>query len=171
MIFDKVERLLEQIKDSLSQINNDEYNTPIEAFDNATLGQHTRHVVEHFQCLVKSKMTRFINYDDRKRSLILETDIESCISAIDHINQELRSEDFEVEISQDFLKTSSNTGSIKSSFFREILYNMDHLVHHQALMKIGFKQIKPHMHLGKHFGYADATINHKQNVHAELPST
>jgi len=171
MIFDKVQRLLDQITDSLAQIDNTDYTTPIEAFDGATLGQHTRHVVEHFQCLIKSQSSRHINYDNRERSLPLESDIEECISAMSEISKNIRSNDFEIEIMQDFLKSASNVGTIRSSYLREVLYNMDHLVHHQALMKIGFLQLKPQMHMSKHFGYADATIKHKINVHAELPSS
>jgi hypothetical protein len=171
MIFEKVKKLFDQINDSLAQIDDHDYTTPIEAFDGATIGQHTRHVVEHFQCLVHSRDSKFINYDDRKRSLPLESNIESCVVEINNLIRTIESEDFELEITQDFLNNDHRNAKILSSYYREVLYNMDHLVHHQALMKIGFLQLKPSMHISKNFGYADATIKHKVNVHAELPSS
>lgn len=169
MIFEKVYKLIDLLKDSLAQIDDLQFSTPLESFDGATIGQHTRHVVEHFQSLIYAQQTRYINYDDRKRSLILETSIEQCCAALDQIKINIVSSDFEIEVNQDFIKESAS-GVINSSYYREVLYNIDHLVHHQALLKIGFLQLLPHMHISEHYGYADATIKHKTNVHTELPS-
>ncbi len=171
MIFEKVYKLIDQLKDSLSQIEDIHFTTSLEPFDGATIGQHTRHVIEHFQCLISSQSTKHINYDNRKRSLVLETNIEQCCAALDQIKTSVRSYDFELEVSQDFLNENNSRGVIKSSYYREVLYNVDHLVHHQALLKIGFMQLQPHMNISKHYGYADATIKHKTNVHTELPTT
>ena len=171
MIFEKVYKLVDQLKDSLSKIDDGDFALPLDVFEGATLGQHTRHVVEHFQCLIMSQQTRHINYDDRKRSFVLETNIAMCCDALDQIKEQVRSDDVEVEVVQDFLKESAASHVIRSSYFREVLYNVDHLVHHQAILKIGFIQLNPHIHISKHYGYADATIKHKTNVHTELPSS
>lgn len=170
MIFEKVYKLIDLLKESLAQLDDNQFITPLESFDGATIGQHTRHVVEHFQSLINAQQTKYINYDDRARSLILETNIEQCCIAFDQIKNKIESIDFEIEVNQDFLKGGAASEIIKSSYFREVLYNIDHLVHHQALMKIGLLQLLPHMHISKHYGYADATIKHKINVHTELPS-
>jgi len=171
MIFKKAHMLFGQLQESLDQINNIQYTTPIETLDGATIGQHTRHVVEHFQCLVKSITSGKVNYDDRTRDLDLESNILSCIEAIEVVKKDMDHPDFELNVMQDFIKSDLPMDDIKSSYFREVLYNIDHLVHHQALLKIGLLELKPTMHMSEHFGYADATIKYKKHVHAELPSS
>jgi len=57
---------------------------------------------------------------------------------------------------------------IPSSYYREINFNIDHFIHHQALLKIGLHYIKPNIELTQNFGYADATIKYKMNVHTQL---
>ncbi len=171
MIFEKAHMLFGQLQESLAQINDYQYTTPIETLDGATIGQHTRHVVEHFQCLVKSIASGMVNYDDRIRDLALESNIFSCTMAIEVVKKEMNHPDFELNVMQDFIKSDLPMDSIKSSYFREVLYNIDHLVHHQALLKIGLLELKPTIHMSEHFGYADATIKYKKHVHAELPSS
>jgi hypothetical protein len=62
-------RLLEEIADS-------EYATPCTFLSNSSIGEHTRHIVEMFQCLDNCYDSGF--YDNRKRNKIIETENGVC---------------------------------------------------------------------------------------------
>ncbi|MEP7229785.1 MAG: hypothetical protein ABI691_06005 [Ginsengibacter sp.] len=41
-----IQTLLRQLCDSMQQLTNEEYSSPVSILSNATIGQHVRHVVE-----------------------------------------------------------------------------------------------------------------------------
>ncbi|NBP71028.1 MAG: hypothetical protein EBU52_20110, partial [Cytophagia bacterium] len=52
--------------------------------------------------------------------------------------------------------------TIESNFMRELVYNIEHAVHHMAIMKIGIKEVAPYIQLPFDFGVAASTIRHKE---------
>ena len=50
---------------------------------------------------------------------------------------------------------------VNTNVEREILYNLEHCIHHLAIIKIGLKIIKPNFKLPENFGLADSTIRFK----------
>ena len=58
------------------------YAAPCNALSNASIGQHTRHIIELYQCLIAGYITGEIKYDDRKRDLLLENDITVAVDAM-----------------------------------------------------------------------------------------
>lgn len=53
--------------------------------------------------------------------------------------------------------------SIATNFYRELLYNIEHCIHHQAIIKIAM------LHMGKtqipaHFGVAKSTMSERLKV-------
>ena len=55
------------------------------------------------------------------------------------------------------------TPQINSSFERELLYCLDHAIHHQALIKIGLKELDLDHLIAREFGVAYSTLRHRQN--------
>ena len=144
--------VLQQLPDSVSYCNQ------CEALSNATIGQHTRHIIELYQCLLAGYPSGKINYDDRKRNPLYENDTNASIAVIKEIQQNLQLPDKSVNI---FCGTDDNSVCIESNYYREVLYNLEHCIHHQALIKVALLTIK-NINIDGSFGVAPSTLQHRQ---------
>ena len=158
-VFNKSDEALNNLADALQQLPEQSlYINPCEALSNATIGQHTRHIIELYQCLIEGYSTGKINYDDRKRNPLYENDIPAAIKVIREIQKNLEQPDKDVNI---FCGTNDNSVCIESNYYREILYNLEHCIHHQALIKVALLSIKD-IHIADGFGVAPSTLQHRQ---------
>ena len=85
-----------------------------------------------------------------------------AIQAIDDINRQLDSLDLTSTVQ--LFTSKESTESIPSTVARELSYNIEHCIHHLALIKIGLKILKPEMVLPSTFGVAASTIRHRKAV-------
>jgi len=55
---------------------------------------------------------------------------------------------------------------IKTNALRELAYNIEHAIHHMAIIKIGINEVSPYILLPSAFGVASSTIRHlkKQKI-------
>jgi hypothetical protein len=134
------------------------YSVPCNALSNATIGQHTRHIIELYQCLLAGYVTGEINYDNRKRDTLLENDITAAVDAVKEIQVNLQQEDKTVKI---FCDGAGNAVCIESNYYREVLYNLEHCIHHQALIKVALLSIKD-IQIAEGFGVAPSTLQYRQ---------
>ncbi len=134
------------------------YSAPCNALSNATIGQHTRHIIELYQCLLAGYVTAEINYDNRKRNTLLENDITAAVDAIKEIQVNLQQADKTVKI---FCEDTDNAVYIESNYYREVLYNLEHCIHHQALIKVALLSIKD-IQIADGFGVAPSTLQYRQ---------
>lgn len=145
----------------LSKVSPVSYTAAIMPLFNGTLGKHTRHFIELYQCLLFQAKIGVVNYDTRKRNLRIETDKNVAIAAIKDIQQQLLALEASFPL---FVETDLCTAQkIPSSLLRELLYNYDHCVHHLALIRIGLHFVQSDIDLPAHFGIAVSTINHQQS--------
>ena len=158
-IFQKSNEALQDLINVLQQLPDQKlYAASCEALSNATIGQHTRHIIELYQCLIDGYKPGEINYDDRKRNTLYENDITAAIDLINQIQTELEQPDKEVKI---FCGTDGSSVCIESNYYREILYNMEHCIHHQALIKVALLSVKD-IHISDGFGVAPSTLQYRQ---------
>ena len=158
-VFNKSVEALNSLADALQQLPEQSlYTSPCEALSNATIGQHTRHIIELYQCLIEGYAAGKINYDDRKRNPLYENEIPAAVAVIREIQQNLEQSDKEVSI---FCGTDDNSVCIESNYYREVLYNLEHCIHHQALIKVALLSIK-NIHIADGFGVAPSTLQYRQ---------
>ncbi|HWA34354.1 MAG TPA: hypothetical protein VG737_09510 [Cyclobacteriaceae bacterium] len=145
-----------------------DFTKPSEALSGSSIGQHLRHSLELFMCLEKGYHSGIVNYDDRPRDKRIETDKIAAVQAIRQIRKflQLNRTDrlMRLEISPDL--GNSQPIAIETTLFRELAYNIDHIVHHLAIIKIGLKEVAPYICLPEHFGVAASTIRHQKEQHA-----
>jgi len=151
----------------LEVLSPEEYQRPIELMSGASIGQHTRHFIEFFQCLTKQVQTGTVNYDLRQRDLQIESDPTFTLSVIQQVEEAMLTMDMDQSL--DLEACFGETVSVSSNVAREVLYNLEHCIHHLALIKIGLAIIRPDLKLPKHFGVAVSTIKHREQM-AELAS-
>lgn len=158
-VFNKSAEALNSLADALQQLTEQSlYTNPCEALSNATIGQHCRHIIELYQCLIEGYATGKINYDLRKRNPLYENDIPAAIEIIREIQQHLEQPDKEVNI---FCGSDDNSVCIESNYYREVLYNLEHCIHHQALIKVALLAIK-NINIADGFGVAPSTLQYRQ---------
>lgn len=156
--------VLGQLKTVLIQLLNQEYTASLRVFNGATLGKHTRHIIEFFQCLMKSTVEGSVNYDARVRSVRLEEDAAYSVEVIEKIIEYLSENNFDnigISLVSEF--GSDTQVAVPTNFNRELIYLIEHSVHHFALIRIGIQENFGHIHLPEGFGVAYSTIKHQNN--------
>lgn len=160
--------ILSQLTDMVSQLTEQDFIKPVDTLGNSTLGQHLRHTVEFFMCLEKGFESGVINYDKRAHDKLIESDKFIALSVLSKINEfvtDHRSDKaLKLEAAYDLDKEEFVT--IETNYLRELVYNIEHAVHHMAIMKIGIREAAPYVKLANDFGIAASTIRYQETVAA-----
>lgn len=145
---------IEQFKEILSQLPEDCYTRPCQMLSEASIGQHTRHIIELYQCLIQGYDSAEVSYDKRKRDRRIEQELMFAINQLKEIQDTLERPDKELRVSYDL---AHNEIALRSNYFREVMYNLEHTIHHQALIKVGIQQFTDIL-LPESFGVAPSTM-------------
>ena len=131
---------------------------------NASIGQHARHILEFFQCLEKGVKSGELNYDQRNHDQTLETDKNLALAMIDHIGDFINkhTSDYNLILEGNYRLEGESQFQIRSNYHRELAYNVEHAIHHMALIKIGVKENAPYVRLPDDFGIASSTIRYRK---------
>jgi hypothetical protein len=155
----------------LQEIDPQVYAMPLELLFGASIGQHTRHFVEFYQCLLDQIVheDRSVNYALRARDLRIEEDPEFASKRIEEICTRILtlSENLTCTLICDEHIEEKSGITVPSNLEREVIYNIEHTIHHLAIIKIGLYAIAPRIALPAHFGIAPSTIQHKQKLCAQ----
>jgi hypothetical protein len=154
MNFTSVKQTLFELQHLLNQISEDDYSKPIEYLSNASIGEHTRHIIELFQCAINSYEVGELNYDNRNRNLLIQTSPTYAIEKIDEICTTIEKENKDIILESVFFEEVSR---INTNYFREVIYNLEHCIHHQALIKVAVFQFE-YLVINENFGVAPSTI-------------
>jgi hypothetical protein len=158
MLLPSIHKTLNELSDLLTQFNDCDYTNPFSGLSNATVGEHTRHIIEMFQCLEKQYDSGIINYDARKRDYQIQTNIPFAKEAIVTILNQLDKPNKNLQLQQ---IVDGEELLIDSNYHRELLYNLEHCIHHQALIKVAILQMD-HIQIDANFGVARSTIEFKK---------
>lgn len=130
--------LLEQINTLLPTLPAGLYLKKQTLMNEASIGQHFRHLIEFYQCIFNGLPTGKISYDDRKRDNKLETDLGYALEVIRGLQEQLTGldSDLSLDLVASYSPDQVDQGDIHSSLYRELAYAMDHAIHHLAIVKI-----------------------------------
>lgn len=166
MLVSKVSKnLLEELNYVINQLDNAAYSMPLDLLSGSTIGQHTRHILEFYQCFIEGNSAKEIDYDLRKRNITIETNTDFAGNLIEQINDSID------QTSDSNIILKFNNGEecqfISSSIERELVYNIEHAIHHMAIIKIAIISNFSDVILPPNFGVAPSTVKyHRQNVHS-----
>ncbi len=156
-----VHAIFNQLENSLVQLSDQQYCQKIDTLSGATIGEHVRHIVEMFVGLQDGYTAGIVNYESRKRDIAIETSKETAIDVMAKINAALLNENKSLVLEAGFDENSDALNKIPTNYFREIAYNLEHAIHHMALIKIGIKQVSEIV-LPDGYGVASSTIKYKK---------
>jgi hypothetical protein len=156
-----VYNVLLQLTGSLEQLNDVQYNHGCDQLSGNTVGQHVRHIIEMFQCLESGYQTGLIDYEKRERSRQLETDRLFAISVLHKISLQIQRDNKMLDLLISYENPTTNGERIETNYFREIAYNLEHAIHHMALIRIGLREIGG-IFVDDSFGVAASTLKFRK---------
>jgi hypothetical protein len=163
MIFIQLNQQLESLKTLLSSLSDHQYQKKIAHLGNATIGSHTRHIIELLQCAVIGYKTGTIDYINRSRDLRLEADRFFAQSVLQQLTDTVKVPDKTLTITAEEAGGSAGSSNITTSYFRELVYNTEHTIHHLALIKVAIIDMKLDI-VDNNFGMAYSTIKYRASL-------
>jgi hypothetical protein len=166
MLLNAICHNLKQLAGLLQKLTDKTYTAKLEVLNQSSLGMHVRHIVEFYQCLEKATYTGMVNYDDRKRNKLLETDRIACIQEIEKIIIFIKEVKLErllrLQCDYDLDSEREEPLEIETSIVRELQYNLEHSVHHMAIIRIGVSILDDTIKLSPDFGVATSTLRKRE---------
>ena len=158
MIISSINKSLDDLIGLLNQLPENEYSKSCFELSGATIGEHTRHIVEMFQCLNRNYDSGIVNYDNRERNVMTQTNVGFAIQMITDIKNSINKENKNLELHQ---MIDGAAVQIQSNYNRELLYNLEHCIHHQALIKVAVLK-NENIVIDNDFGVARSTIEYRK---------
>lgn len=157
MLINLVRNNLTDFIDLLSLLSDVEFTEKHTELSQATIGEHTRHSIELFQCLINQYEIDVVNYDKRERNEYIQNSCKKAINAIQKLLENVNKPNKSLTLQQGIQQP---TLSIETNYFRELLYNWEHTIHHQALIKVAMLKLK-HIEIPENFGVAKSTLEYR----------
>jgi hypothetical protein len=156
-----VNQVFLQLADSLHQLTPAQYDQPCKNLSGNTVGQHVRHIIEMFQCMEEGYFRGELDYEKRKREKKIETDKDFALAILPVLLQQIEKANKEISLLVYSDELDSDPERIITNYFREIAYNLEHTIHHMALIRIGFRELGD-LIIDDSYGVANSTIKHRQ---------
>ena len=153
--------VLNDLRSLIVKIHSKTFIKKNEILSGASIGEHFRHIIEFYQCCLDQYKNSAVNYDLRDRNKQLECDQSKGIIAIDTILNSLNKMEGSDDVNLILKSSVEHEKGVKTTFFRELIYCMDHGIHHQSLIKIALiDQGLDHL-INNKFGVAFSTQNYR----------
>ena len=160
MLKQPIQQVFAQLSEILNQLSNEEYIRSSRILLNATIGQHVRHIIELFQCLEKGYDEGIVNYEKRKRDYQIETNKELAAASLKAVYQNIERPNKEIILEAEDYYDTMEIVSIPSNYYRELAYNLEHTIHHMALIRVGVNEVSS-VKLPGEFGVAYSTVKYR----------
>ena len=150
--------ILNQVKDLISNLSDEQFTTPKTVFSGSSLGQHFRHLIEFYIEIEKGVSQKEICYDRRSRDLRIESNRGYAIETINKIETFLDTitSDLELSFIANYTTDKNSEEKINSSLYRELAYGLEHTIHHLAIIKIGL--VSMGIAVDENLGVAPSTV-------------
>jgi hypothetical protein len=158
MLIPSINNSLEELIGLLNQLSEEEYSKSCFELSGASIGEHTRHIVEMFQCLNRNYDLGIVNYDKRERNVLIQTNANFAIQMILDIKNSITKDNKNLVLQQ---MIDDVAIKIQSNYQRELLYNLEHCIHHQALIKVAILKFE-NVTVDENFGVARSTIEYRK---------
>lgn len=161
-LIDSINASLTQLKHSIATIEQKEYLAKRGILSEASIGSHIRHILELFVELEKGYESGLVQYEARARDKDLETDPLLATSMIEKISASLLKPNKHLQLSFCFELASNKTSYVSTNYWRELAYNLEHMIHHMAIIRIGFSEISNYS-VPEDYGVAFATLQYRKS--------
>jgi hypothetical protein len=152
-----IQNVFVQLSASLELLSDGQYVYASKILSNATIGQHVRHIIEMFSCLEEGYEAGIVNYEKRKRDRKIETEKTFAIALLKKIYEGLDKQNKPLIMEAVYDEDSNELLPFDTNYYREVAYNLEHTIHHMALIKVGIQEVSD-IEIPEGFGVASSTI-------------
>lgn len=156
-----IQHVFLQLTETLNLMSDEQYVHQSKSLFNATIGQHTRHIIEMFLCLETGYEEGVVNYENRKRDIRIETDKAFACTLLLKIYNNLNKLNKQMVLQASYNEDSDQIIAFHTNYHREIAYNLEHTIHHMALIKVGISEFSD-IRLPEGFGVATSTMKYRK---------
>ena len=154
----------DQMTELLQRLPLQVYTCPVPLFHGSTVGQHFRHILEFYTCLLEGCAAGRVDYSSRKRNDALSENPATALAALEYLTDSFRQVDEQqlLHVQSEFSETADGGPTYLSSLGRELQYAFDHAVHHLAIIRMGLETQFPDVPVAADLGVAPSTLRHRQ---------
>jgi hypothetical protein len=156
-VFAQLEEQAKLLHAAISSLPENAYQQKIPALYHASIGDHTRHIVEILQCAVHGHVTGVIDYHNRERNQQLAEDPSLALDTFRNLVHTSQRDNKAVNVVHG--NTDQEDDQVLSTYHRELLYNVEHTIHHMALIKVALFYLGV-TELPEGFGMAYSTLTY-----------
>lgn len=152
----------------LDKITDEDYSEGLDVFNGSTVGQHFRHILDFYNCVLIGAEHGELNYANRDRSPSIERNTSLAKDAFLELQHKIDtiSDSTKLKVMTDFHNENNQQDVwVDSSVGRELMYAYDHAVHHLAIIKIGIRENFNYANMDESIGVAPSTIRHEASHH------
>lgn len=134
----------------------------------ASIGQHVRHILDHYHAVKTGVACGCINYNLRNRNSPVEHCPQTALSMIGELQSWLGSCDFADEaipVISEICLNRTESEQLPSNIQRELLYLINHSIHHMAYSALLAKQMN--IPIPKNIGMAPGTLTYMRTHQEE----
>jgi len=159
MVFNHLAGQLKSLNKLLILLSDRQYTRANAFLNNASIGGHTRHIIELLQCATDGYHSGQVDYLNRIRNLFLETDRCLAMQELENLQSHIIKKDKTLRL---LLETDENDSPafVHTSYFRELVYNTEHTIHHLALIRVALREMNLDI-VDEEFGVAYSTLKYR----------
>ncbi len=160
ILYLNIETVLLQLKNTIQEIPENIFTLKSKLLSGASIGEHTRHILELYICLINQYEDGIVNYDKRERNIDIQTNVTVASNTTEKILNDIYKSNRKL-ILQSYHNTEEMFITIETNYLRELCYNYEHTIHHMAMIKIAINELCDYP-LDENFGVAPSTIKYKK---------
>lgn len=158
--------ILNQLIAISKQLKDNEFSATLDILSKNSIGKHIRHIVEFYDLMLIGHISGNVDYDKRSHDKVLEENRVLAIEKMNTLAVEILAinEDQPIAMFANYSIDGNDPIKINTTLFRELQYNIEHAVHHMAIIKIAILNAFPDVALPKGFGIAHSTIKYQKET-------
>jgi uncharacterized damage-inducible protein DinB len=158
-------RIFDQLAVLAEKLSDDQYAMPLNVLQDNSIGKHYRHILEFYGVLIKGFRNGRVNYDSRRHDPELEISRTRCLEEIKKLKKQFDEPVWQepLELSGSYSMESDEQFSVSTNAERELVYNIEHAIHHMAIIRIAVVHELPGIEVQDEFGYATSTLKYLRN--------
>ncbi len=153
--------IIDQMTDLAGKMSDQNFTRPLPVLLQNSIGKHYRHIIEFLEVMLSGAQSGEINYDLRKHDPDLEQSRDKCMERLGRIREAIAVEPaVTLELMGSYSREADKTFTVPTNLERELVYNIEHAIHHMAIIRIALQQEFPEIQVPKEFGFAYSTLKH-----------
>ena len=157
--------ILKQLIAVSDQLHDEAFRQPLDILSKNSIGKHIRHIIEFYDLMMVGNTSGSVDYDKRSHDRVLEENRILAIEKMNALAQEISaiSGDKAITMTANYSLQKDAPVTINTTLFRELQYNIEHAVHHMAIIKIAMLNCFTEVNIPESFGIAYSTIKYQRD--------